>query len=346
MLKKDNIQNALHLLIWVVILFYPIFCVIELQKTKIKSVAYQYYNKGKKQCHEFKLSLALKNLTHAINVDSNFENSYLARARIFEILNKYVEAISDLTHAIKLSPDRADLFLQRGYLYLKNDNFKASLNDFNTSLNINKRNYEAYLGKASVYFKLGDFKKTAYYLETARTMNQSSPKVMSKQFQIRVAQKKATNLFQSGIKCFTNKDYKKAINRFDEALMIVPGASNVIFYRSMANMNLGNNDLALKDCSAAISLSHINSFDSSPQLYELFTYRGAIYSKKKMFSKAMDDFTKAIAINKEFALAYNNRGALFYLQLEKTKACNDLIKACKLGMCFQLEKMIQKGYCN
>ena len=61
--------------------------------------------------------------------------------------------------------------------------------------------------------------------------------------------------------------------------------------------------------------------------------KGLIYNEKGQWDKAIAEYNKAIELNPEYADAYNNRG-LAYLDLAQfDHGCQDLQKACELGLC-------------
>ena len=59
---------------------------------------------------------------------------------------------------------------------------------------------------------------------------------------------------------------------------------------------------------------------------------------------AIEDFNRAIALNPNYADAYNNRGFVYIEKGNMTKAATDFQKACDLGYqvgCANLQKVLQ-----
>ena len=74
--------------------------------------------------------------------------------------------------------------------------------------------------------------------------------------------------------------------------------------------------------------------------------QGSAHAKYGQYTKAINEFTKAIELNPKDAEAYNNRGVLYFVVLEnKVKGCADWKKACKLGDCENYNRARQQGYC-
>ncbi|PIV63894.1 MAG: hypothetical protein COS11_05020, partial [bacterium (Candidatus Ratteibacteria) CG01_land_8_20_14_3_00_40_19] len=58
---------------------------------------------------------------------------------------------------------------------------------------------------------------------------------------------------------------------------------------------------------------------------------GLAYYYKGEYDKAISEYTRAIKINPDYALAYNNRGNAYYYKKEYDKAWDDVYKAQSLG---------------
>lgn len=69
-------------------------------------------------------------------------------------------------------------------------------------------------------------------------------------------------------------------------------------------------------------------------------------STMESYSRPVSGYKKAGALNPRYAWAYQNRGAAWIKQGNYSSACNDLQKACELGVCSGLNWAKQKGYCK
>ncbi|MGD2030341.1 MAG: tetratricopeptide repeat protein, partial [Desulfobacterales bacterium] len=77
-----------------------------------------------------------------------------------------------------------------------------------------------------------------------------------------------------------------------------------------------------------------------------YNNRGVARYKLGQYQQAIKDFNRAIHLDPNDLYAYNNRGNAFY-ELGKTKrACNDWRKACYLGNCEGLNWAKEKGFCK
>ena len=64
-----------------------------------------------------------------------------------------------------------------------------------------------------------------------------------------------------------------------------------------------------------------------------YTIRGISYSNLGQYATAIADYTKAIQLDPDYALAYLNRGAAYHNQTPRqyTAAINDYTKAIQIG---------------
>jgi tetratricopeptide (TPR) repeat protein len=58
-----------------------------------------------------------------------------------------------------------------------------------------------------------------------------------------------------------------------------------------------------------------------------------VFEAKGLFAEAAADYTRALRLNATFAEAVYNRGLLHIKTGDTVKGCQDLAKACELGLC-------------
>lgn len=71
-------------------------------------------------------------------------------------------------------------------------------------------------------------------------------------------------------------------------------------------------------------LNHLILYDSTDA--ELFFLRGTSYNKQNSYNKALIDLNKAISLNPEYDVAYNERGLLYKNLKEYVKSIDDFTK--------------------
>ncbi len=77
-----------------------------------------------------------------------------------------------------------------------------------------------------------------------------------------------------------------------------------------------------------------------------YYHRGNDFAKNKDYDRAIENYSRAIAINPKYAEAHNNRGAAYLDKKDKRQGCTDLQRACELGVCKGYDKTRQSGVCT
>jgi len=96
------------------------------------------------------------------------------------------------------------------------------------------------------------------------------------------------------------KEYRRAIDDYDIAILLDPDYSNTYIDRGIAYLKLKEYQRAIDDYNIAIQLD--------PDYAHAYNNRGVAYRKLKEYQKAIEDYDKAILVNPDFADAYYNRG--------------------------------------
>ncbi|MGB5219157.1 MAG: tetratricopeptide repeat protein [Smithella sp.] len=146
--------------------------------------------------------------------------------------------------------------------------------------------------------------------------------------------KDALALCSSG-KC---KDPQKAIEYLNEAIKQKPDWAGAYNNRGNAYANLGQSQKAIEDYNEAIRLKS--------DYVQAYSNRGNAFTDLGQYQRAIEDYNEAIRLTPDFAYSYANRGNAYLIQGSEALACNDLQKACDLGMCSGLEKAKSQGKCR
>ena len=136
------------------------------------------------------------------------------------------------------------------------------------------------------------------------------------------AQLNAKDLHNLGIEKAEQKDYKGAIEEFNQALRINPDAANTYTSRGFVRYKLGDTQGAIADYNQAIQ--------SDPSYARAYFNRGNIRRKLGDNHKAIADYNQAILLDSKYAAAYNNRGRARHELRDMQGANEDLQKAAEL----------------
>lgn len=157
---------------------------------------------------------------------------------------------------------------------------------------------------------------------------------------------------------FNRKDYTKALELYNEYLMLNPHHIKTLYNRGRCYEALGKFALATKDyeyvlkkephnISALLSLSQCyyaqENYNSAANLCDqailidgqndlAHYYKGRAYHKLGKFNDAIDGYNSAIDINPEFGFAYFQRSSLLLSVGLRPFACYDLKKADSLDV--------------
>ena len=142
--------------------------------------------------------------------------------------------------------------------------------------------------------------------------------------------------FYRGIAWYDKKNYKDAIESYDEVIKINPQSAVTYNNRGNAKKDSGDTTGASLDFDKAIKIN--------PQYAEAYNNRGnakfALGDTKEVFTEALLDYDKAIEINPQYADAYYNRGNVKLALGDKTGALLDFDKA------IEINPQYAKAYCN
>ena len=85
--------------------------------------------------------------------------------------------------------------------------------------------------------------------------------------------------------------------------------------------------------------------ENAPKNAKIYINLGNDYLRQEQYSKAIQEYTKAINIDKNISISFVNRGIAHNKQGESDKACSDWYSACELGECTMLIFAKRKGIC-
>lgn len=77
-----------------------------------------------------------------------------------------------------------------------------------------------------------------------------------------------------------------------------------------------------------------------------YNNRGTAFYKLGRYQRAIEDFNRAINLDPNDTYAYNNRGNAYYDLGKRKHACDDWRKVCELGNCDGLNWAKKKGFCK
>jgi len=123
---------------------------------------------------------------------------------------------------------------------------------------------------------------------------------------------------------FMQKNYKEALDNYDEVAKLDPSFPDVYTNRGMMRHYLGDITGAIQDYNLAIKQDPSNS--------SAYNNKGAAELSLKDYPAALSDLNMAIRIKSDYADAYDNRGRVKINLGDQQGACEDWQKAYSLGL--------------
>ena len=127
-------------------------------------------------------------------------------------------------------------------------------------------------------------------------------------------QRRADQLLRLGRACYYLGQYERALGHYNKAIELVPNHPDALVDRAVVNRALGLYQPALHDVERALKLSE------NPWAYLL---RGLILERLGEIKRAVDDYSRAVRLDSNFAEGYYRRGLLYARSGEYDKAFQD-----------------------
>lgn len=290
---------------------------IRIFRAKPASTAKDHYERGVYFDERAFWGDAINEYSAAIKLDPNlkagfpFTGVYQKRGELYELTEKYTEALDDYTHALAAQPQNVVLLIERAdlladpYIF---ENRKAEA----------IRDYSAVIDRAAELQAAPEKLQYAYQqrLNLYKTLAQYDAAIADSTELLKLNPQNAYYFFQRGSLYSDKKDYEKAIRDYDQAILLDPSHEGYYNSRGTAYHNLKQYDKAIADYSKAIELY--------PKFYWPYYNRGLIYNIQKDWAKSAADFGKASELRPKDINSLNNRAVAYINQKQWDMALADL----------------------
>lgn len=231
----------------------------------------------------------------------------------------YNAAIIEFTKSLELNKNE-DALMKRSASFMMTGAYGAAIVDATEALKLKPTAYDAYFIRGVCRYESGDFSG-------------------SKEDLTFFIQKKRTNAVAFNYMAahqFMEKDYKSALESYNEVVRLDPNYPDIYTNRGMMRHYNGDYKGAIEDYGEALKRNQDNA--------TAYNNRGAAYLMVKEFQLALDDFNKAIALEPENPNAYDNRGRTRLALGELDAACADWRVAVSKGLA--ASKQLIELYCH
>ncbi|XP_047128697.2 uncharacterized protein LOC101237560 isoform X1 [Hydra vulgaris] len=322
-----------------------------------QSIAVLIY-RGCLKLHIKAYSLAIKDLSEAIKLNSSCYLAFYNRAVCFHAKKFYFAALKDYSIVVLSNCEYSQkAFLNRGVVYFEINDFQNALLDFVALLEHTPKDPIVLYNIGLCYHRLGDHKESKRFYTRALEVDSLYWLSLIGRANVLMecnnteAYKSAQNDYSRALfinpnclqarlnlaRCLQVKNkHMKAWYLFSRALEIDPNCICALEGRALVSLQLNNRFEALCDLNNAIKLK------KSP---ELLTNRGVVNMVSRDNVNAMYDYKMAIQLNQSFETAYFNAANICFLNHQFSQA---LLYYDNVIKCNQKDEVafISRGVCK
>lgn len=277
------------------------------EKLKADPNSAELYNERAKIYIQLKqFDAAVGDAKRSLKIDSTKVDYHLTLVDAYFADNKTRQVKETLELIVKKFPDNIEGLLKLGELFFLVRQYENALTHINKALKIDESMARAYYLKGSVFKEMGDTTKAVSSMQTAIEQDN-----------------KYFDAFVDIGLLYAIKKNPLAFQYFDNALRLKPGNDNVMYAKAKLLQDMNKIPEAIAEYEKMLAINK----DNSMVLYNL----GAIYlDKKKDAEKAVDYFSKAIAVDPKYTEAYFARGVCYEVLKDIPNAKADY------NMCMQI----------
>jgi tetratricopeptide (TPR) repeat protein len=230
---------------------------------------------------------AQADLMAALRVDPRSARAYALRAAIGRNQRRYDDALADCDRAISLAPRDPFVLSVRGVNWLHVARYDLALADFDGAVALFPTVADYRRLRGGTWYQKGDDDKALADFNEAVRLNPLDARAHAARGAVWAKQRKLN----------------EALSELDEAIRLNPTDDAFSYInRGWLRCLLGQFELALADCSQAISID--------PNNPEAYRSRAAVYERRRDFGSAIADMTRLLELRPGDADAYAQRGWL------------------------------------
>lgn len=249
---------------------------------------------------------AIGDAQRSLKIDSTNANYHLTLVDAYFADNKTRQAKETLEIIAKKFPDNIEGLLKLGELFFLVRQYENALTQINKALKIDENIARAYYLKGSVFKEMGDTTRAVSSMQTAIEQDN-----------------KYFDAFVDIGLLYAVKKNPLAFQYFDNALRLKPGNDNVMYAKAKLLQDMNKIPEAMAEYEKMLAINK----DNTMVLYNM----GAIsLDKKNDAEKAIDYFSKAIAVDPKYTEAYFARGVCYEVLKDFSNAKADY------NMCLQV----------
>ena len=232
-------------------------------------------------------------------------------------IEDFSKAEIELNKVIELEPHISFAFIKRGQLYGRQRKYDLAIRDFNRAIEIDTLSYLAYYERGTIYQAINAYENSVDDYERAFYLFPALKQTLHMSLKI------CEGYNNLGMIYLKNKNYKAALNNFNDAINWNALFSEPYLNRGITYRNMGHFDAAISDFNYVLELDSVkaNAYfnlaltyeeignldksmsylemikDSDPHRIESYQKRGEIYYNRRQFNQASSMFEKVLSID-------------------------------------------------
>ncbi|GLI67835.1 hypothetical protein VaNZ11_012117, partial [Volvox africanus] len=271
------------------------------------------FNRGFTHDRLGELAAAVDDYTAALAVDPQSSYAHYNRGITRDRLQNFAGAVEDFTAAIRLEPNSADFYHNRGFALRKQGMFEAAIQDYTTAIRLNPNHCRAYYNRAFCHDRLNHVQQAIDDYTKALEMEPNNATALHNRGSLHE---------RNGRWVATKSDL--ALQDFDRAIVVDPNCAQSYNARGVLLQHLGRLEEAQADLDVAVALMQ-------PPSASLFRNRAQVRRERGDHYGAVQDLTRAIALDPLDLLSYSRRAHCFRRMGEYESAIRDYTRAIGLS---------------
>jgi tetratricopeptide (TPR) repeat protein len=255
---------------------------------------------------------AEQHFRQAIQANPNNPSAYYNYGMTKHILGDYLIAVTNYDEALRLNPRFINAYLNRGFTLMMMNNYERAVKDFDKAIGLDGKNAKAHLllGQALGLLKdkgaLPALAKALrldpnlieVYFHRADLLLETNSEAALRDLDRAIALKPdSVSYFRRGLAYAKLGNFQQAMDDYAKSIELNAGFVEVYFHRAELLLE-SNPEVALRDLDKVIDLK--------PDSHNYFK-RAFIQAKLGNSRRAVDDYSKSIELDPNYAMAYNNR---------------------------------------
>jgi tetratricopeptide (TPR) repeat protein len=267
--------------------------------------AKQFYKTGLTFVEAMNYSDAIEQFSKAVEVDPDFIEAYIERARAFQALNEPQKAAEDFDRAIVFEKKEKDLYMEAAAVNFQLENLDKALEQVKTAITLDPKFDESYRLQCRILIEKEDYSGALIAINKALELKDN-----------------AENSYYHGVVSEMMKNYNQAELDYEKAIM--KNRRYISAYLSLANLRLQLNKLsqAIEHCNMVLGMD--------PKNKDAYLIRSQVYVKMIEYPKAIDDISKVVFNSPDDPSVYIMRGTFYQDFTQYQNAINDFTKAIML----------------